>query len=82
VGHWHTVGTNGSLWQIAEKECGNGNLWMKIYEANKSKIGSNPNLIQPGMKLVIPPLNTSGTPHLQPGPNWVPATSTTTATHP
>jgi LysM repeat protein len=27
--------------------------WSNLYEANKSTIGSNPNLIQPGMKLDI-----------------------------
>jgi len=81
VGHWHTVGTNGSLWQIAEKEYGNGNLWKLIYDKNKAIIGTNPDLIQPGMKLVIPPLNTAPTPHVPSGAGWVPATSTTTGTH-
>nr|WP_300980681.1 LysM peptidoglycan-binding domain-containing protein [Flavonifractor sp. An306] len=28
--------------------------YTKIYEANKGTIGSNPNLIKPGQKLVIP----------------------------
>jgi nucleoid-associated protein YgaU len=27
---------------------------MKIYEANKAVIGDNPDLIKPGMELVIP----------------------------
>jgi LysM domain len=81
VENWTTVSTDGSLWQIAEKEYGNGNLWTKIYDANKATIGSNPNLIQPGMKLKIPALNTAGTPHVQPGSNWAPPpTATNTGT--
>lgn len=50
----HTVMKNESLWVIAKKYYGDGNQWQKIYNANKKTIGSNPNKIQPGMKLVIP----------------------------
>ena len=42
------------LWNIAKKFYGNGNKWPTIYEANKSVIGKNPNLIYPGQKYVIP----------------------------
>lgn len=31
-----------------------GNNWRKVYEANKDVIGSNPNIIRPGQKLVVP----------------------------
>lgn len=31
-----------------------GTDWPKVYEANKDIIGSNPNIIKPGQKLVIP----------------------------
>lgn len=34
---------------------GDGDKWPLIYEANKTEIGSNPDLIKIGMKLVIPP---------------------------
>jgi nucleoid-associated protein YgaU len=65
VGHWTTVSSNGSLWQIAQQEYGDPNLWKKIYDypANQKLIGTDPGLIQPGMKLYIPALNTAGTPH-------------------
>ncbi len=44
-----------SLWRIAGKKgtLNNPFLWVKVYEANKDKIG-NPNLIFPGQTLVIP----------------------------
>lgn len=44
----------GSLFDIAKSVYGNGNLWPKIYNANKNIIGNNPNLIRPGQNLVIP----------------------------
>lgn len=40
-----------SLSKIASKY---GTTWQKIYEANRSVVGSNPNLIYPGQKLLIP----------------------------
>ena len=43
-----------TLWGIAQKFYGEGQQWQKIYNANKSKIGSNPNLLHPGMVLVVP----------------------------
>jgi len=42
------------LSKIAQTFYGNGNLWPKIYDANKDVIGPNPNLIFPGQTLVIP----------------------------
>jgi nucleoid-associated protein YgaU len=46
----------GSLSGIAQHFYGNGDVasWMKIYNANKAKIGANPNLIHAGQVLVIP----------------------------
>lgn len=52
----YTVVRGDSLWKIAAKPSvyGKGADWSKIYNANKSLIGKNPNLIRPGQKLVIP----------------------------
>ena len=50
----YTVVSGDCLWNIAKKYYGDGSQYTKIYEANKGTIGSNPNLIKPGQKLVIP----------------------------
>ena len=39
------------LWSIAEKELGAGMYWSSIYEANRSLIGDDPNLIYVGWEL-------------------------------
>lgn len=49
-----TVVSGDCLWNLAKKYYGDGAQYKKIYEANKAVIGSNPNLIKPGQKLVIP----------------------------
>ena len=49
----YTVKKGDTLWGIAKKYLGNGALYTKIYEANKSKI-SNPNLIYVGQVFTIP----------------------------
>ena len=53
---YRKVGTD-SLWRIASYDFiyGDGNLWRKIYEANKDKI-KNPNIIIGGQILLIPSL--------------------------
>lgn len=43
-----------TLWKIAKLAYGDGTKWEQIYEANKTTIGPNPNIIKPGMKLVMP----------------------------
>lgn len=50
----YTVKKGDSLWKIAKAYYGNGAQWRRIYDANKSVIGKNPNLIYPNQKLVIP----------------------------
>lgn len=42
------------LWAIAKKLYGSGSKYTKIYNANKKKIGGNPNKIKVGMVLSIP----------------------------
>lgn len=44
---------NSTLFGIAQASYGNGNLWPKIYDANKNQI-KNPNLIYAGQTLTIP----------------------------
>jgi len=42
------------LIKISKQVYGDSGRWREIYEANKDLIGSNPDLIQPGMELSIP----------------------------
>ncbi|CDL65297.1 TPA: LysM peptidoglycan-binding domain-containing protein [Clostridioides difficile] len=49
----HKVSKGDSLWSLAKKYYGNGDLWKKIYDANK-KLIKNPDIIQDGWVLVIP----------------------------
>jgi hypothetical protein len=50
----HTVIHGDTLSNISQKYYGNSALWTKIYAANKAVIGSDPNLLKPGQKLIIP----------------------------
>ena len=50
----HVVAAGDTLSAIAKKYYDDAGQYMKIYEANKAVIGDNPDLIQPGMELVIP----------------------------
>jgi nucleoid-associated protein YgaU len=50
----YTVQSGDSLSKIAKKHYGNANSWTRIYDANKEKIGDNPDLIRPGQRFVIP----------------------------
>lgn len=50
----YTIKSGDCLFNIAKKYYGNGSQYTKIYEANKSTIGSNSNLIYPGQVLTIP----------------------------
>lgn len=50
----YTVKPGDCLWNIAKKFYGKGSDYTKIYNANKGKIGSNPNLIYSGQVFTIP----------------------------
>lgn len=50
----YTVKKGDCLWNIAKSLYGSGAEYAKIYEANKSVIGSSPNRIYPGQVLTIP----------------------------
>lgn len=50
----YTVQSGDSLSKIAKNHYGDANSWKKIYEANKTTIGNNPDLIKPGQRLTIP----------------------------
>ena len=52
----HVVVSGDTLSAIAKKYYDDAGKYMKIYEANKEVIGDNPDLIKPGMELVIPKL--------------------------
>lgn len=51
----YTVQKDDTLQKISKKIYGSYGKWYKIYEANKEKI-KNPNILQPGVVLTIPPL--------------------------
>jgi len=40
---------------IAERLYGDGNLWRRIYDANREAIGNNPDNVRAGTVLRIPP---------------------------
>jgi hypothetical protein len=46
-----------SLSAIAKAQYGDFNLWPLIFDLNKEKIGTNPNRIKPGLKLLLLPLD-------------------------
>lgn len=48
-----TVQAGDSLWKLADAVFGDSALWDLIYEGNRSLIGDDPNLIYPGIDLVI-----------------------------
>lgn len=50
----YTVKSGDTLYDIAQATYGSGNDWPRIYAANRTVIGGNPNLIHPGQVLVLP----------------------------
>jgi len=51
-----TVKAGDSLSKIAKRELGDAEKWHDIFEANRDTI-KNPDLIQPGQVLTLPPSN-------------------------
>lgn len=41
------------LWNIAEREFGDGMYWVKLYEVNRDVIGENPDLLWAGTELEL-----------------------------
>lgn len=50
----YTVQTGDNLWKIALSQYNDGYAWVRIYEANKKLIGSNPGIIKTGTTLILP----------------------------
>lgn len=50
----YLVGPGDTLWDIAERQYGDGRLWPAIYRANRDRI-DDPDRIYPGQELTIPP---------------------------
>lgn len=50
----YVVVAGDSLSKIAKRFYANANDWRRIYDANRTVIGDNPDLIKPGQKLTIP----------------------------
>ncbi len=50
----HVVKKGESLSLIAKQYTGDVKKWKELYEKNKEVVGNNPDLIQPGMELIIP----------------------------
>jgi nucleoid-associated protein YgaU len=55
AGETYEVQSGDTLLSIAQQYYGDVTLWRQIYDANKDTIGSDPDKLQVGMKLTIPP---------------------------
>jgi nucleoid-associated protein YgaU len=51
----YSVQPGDTLPSIASQVYGDANRWTAIYDANRSTIGDDPNLIRPDTQLTIPP---------------------------
>jgi hypothetical protein len=71
----HTVEPRDTLWRIAaahlpadvRREATLAVYWRQIYGANRDALGSDPNLIHPGVTLAVPPYAPSASVPLSPG---------------
>ena len=55
AGESYTVAEGDTLATIADKFYGDSALWRRIYDANRSTIGDNPDSVRIGTNLRIPP---------------------------
>jgi nucleoid-associated protein YgaU len=55
AGETYTVAEGDTLATIAERFYGDPSLWRRIYDANRSTIGENPDNVRIGATLQIPP---------------------------
>ena len=55
AGETYTVSEGDTLGSIAERFYGDPTLWRRIYDANRSAIGDNPDNVRVGTVLTIPP---------------------------
>jgi hypothetical protein len=55
AGESYVVGEGDTLATISEKMYGDPSLWRRIYDANRSAIGENPDSVRIGTTLNIPP---------------------------
>ena len=53
-GNSYTTVKGDSLWSLSVRAYGDGYAWTKIYNANKDKIGRNPNLLFAAIELNLP----------------------------
>ena len=53
-----TIGAGDTLWKIAQRVYGDGELYGRLIEANREKL-TNPNVLVPGMVLEIPQFDTA-----------------------
>ncbi|KKS90552.1 MAG: hypothetical protein UW69_C0008G0034 [Microgenomates group bacterium GW2011_GWA2_44_7] len=54
TGNSYTTVKGDSLWKIAVAAYGDGYKWTALYNANKDKIGTNPNRLFQGLALTVP----------------------------
>jgi nucleoid-associated protein YgaU len=52
----HTIQSGENLSSIAERYYGKAARWRALFNANRDKLGNNPNAIRAGMVITIPPL--------------------------
>lgn len=50
----YTTQAGDSLWSVAVSQYADGYQWPKVWEANKAKIGPNPDRLETGVELSIP----------------------------
>src|SRR6185369_686184 len=68
----YTIQSGDTLWDIAQRQLGDGTRWHELYQANSDVIGGNQDLIHPGTNLKMPSsadIASGGKYVVQPGDN-------------